>query len=160
MMTTRIAIMKTLVKQSLAYQAPKNHWRFFQKDSRQLSDKSFYSRTFRQTLTPREVAKKTLQFSDELRYYYNLYQFLLFHFQEKRVAEFFGLIEENLNLVNTTFKKVFKTFLKHRKYITNALEMPYSSDKLEATNKLIKNIKRLAFGFRKIITSKLRFLSL
>ncbi|WP_161498591.1 transposase, partial [Streptococcus suis] len=32
--------------------------------------------------------------------------------------------------------------------ITNAMELPYSNAKLEATNKLIKDIKRQAFGFR------------
>lgn len=33
-------------------------------------------------------------------------------------------------------------------YITNAMKLPYSNAKLEATNKLIKDIKRRAFGFR------------
>ncbi|MGQ7385939.1 transposase, partial [Streptococcus suis] len=42
---------------------------------------------------------------------------------------------------------VFKTFLKYKTYITNAMELPYSNAKLEATNKLIKDIKRQAFGF-------------
>ena len=32
--------------------------------------------------------------------------------------------------------------------IMNALELPYSNAKLKATNKLIKVIKRNAFGFR------------
>ncbi|EWM57067.1 transposase, partial [Streptococcus thermophilus] len=32
--------------------------------------------------------------------------------------------------------------------IINALELPYSNAKLEATNNLIKVIKRNAFGFR------------
>lgn len=61
---------------------------------------SFYSRTFRQTLTPREIVDKTLAYSDELRYYDNLYQLLLLHFQEKQTAEFFERIADNLNLVN------------------------------------------------------------
>ena len=78
----------------------KNHWRILHKDSRKLSDKAFYSRTFRQTLTPREIVDKTLAFSDELRYYDNLYQLLLLHFQEKQTAEFFERIADNLNLVN------------------------------------------------------------
>lgn len=49
-----------------------------------------------------------LNFSDEMRFYYELYQILL----------------------------------------TNAMELPYSNAKLEATNKLIKDIKRQVFGFR------------
>ncbi len=36
--------------------------------------------------------------------------------------------------------------MKHKNYIDNALEEPYSNTKLEATNKLIKDIKRQGFG--------------
>lgn len=158
MMTTRIAIMKRFDKQSLPYRAMKNHWRILQKDSRKLSDKSFYSRTFRQTLTPREVVQKTLELSDELRYYYDLYQLLLFHFQEKRATEFFELIDDNTSMVNPTFKTVFKTFMKYKIYIMNALHYPYSNAKLEAANKLIKDIKRQAFGFRNFKNFKTKIL--
>lgn len=158
MMTTRIAIMKEYDKKSLPHRAMKNHWRILQKDSRKLSNKAFYSRTFRQTLTPREVVEKTLVFSDELSYYYNLYQLLLFHFQEKRTDEFFGLIEDNLGIVNRAFQTVFKTFRKYKDYIINACNHPYSNAKLEATNKLIKDIKRQAFGFRNFKNFKTKIL--
>ena len=153
---TRIAIMNQFDKRSLSYRALKNHWRLFQKDSRKLSLNSFYSKTFRQTLAPHEVVKKTLVFSKELTDYYTLYQLLLFHFQEKRVGEFFDLIEENRSKVNHYFQTVFRTFLRHKQYIQNALETDYSNAKLEATNKLIKDIKRLGFGFRNFINFKKR----
>ena len=153
---TRIAIMNQFDKKSLPYRALKNHWRLFQKDSRKLSLNSFYSKTFRQTLAPHEVVAKTLVFSKELTDYYTLYQLLLFHFQEKRVGEFFELIEENRSKVNHYFQTVFRTFLRHKQYIQNALETDYSNAKLEATNKLIKDIKRLGFGFRNFINFKKR----
>ena len=153
---TRIAIMNQFDKRSLSYRALKNHWRLFQKDSRKLSLNSFYSKTFRQTLAPHEVVEKTLVFSKELTDYYTLYQLLLFHFQEKRVDEFFELIEENRSKVNHYFQTVFRTFLRHKQYIQNALETDYSNAKLEATNKLIKDIKRLGFGFRNFINFKKR----
>ncbi|WP_226967780.1 transposase, partial [Streptococcus pneumoniae] len=41
---------------------------------------------------------------------------------------------------------VFKTFLKDKEKIVNALQLPYSNAKLEATNNLIKLIKRNSFG--------------
>ncbi|MDN5269960.1 transposase, partial [Streptococcus vestibularis] len=41
-------------------------------------------------------------------------------------------------------------------YIQNALETDYSNAKLEATNKLIKDIKRLGFGFRNFITLNIK----
>ena len=153
---TRIAIMNQFDKKSLPYRALKNHWRLFQRDSRKLSLNSFYSKTFRQTLAPHEVVAKTLVFSKELTDYYTLYQLLLFHFQEKRVDEFFELIEENRSKVNHYFQTVFRTFLRHKQYIKNALETDYSNAKLEATNKLIKDIKRLGFGFRNFINFKKR----
>ena len=143
-------------KKSLPYRALKNHWRLFQKDSRKLSCKSFHSKTFGQTLSPHEVVRKTLNFSEELANYYNLYQLLLFHFQEKRVDEFFELIEENISKVNHYFKTIFRTFLRHKPYIKNALETHYSNAKLEGTNKLIKDIKRLGFGFRNFINFRKR----
>lgn len=158
MIMTRIAIMKTFDKHSLPYRAMKNHWRLLHKDSRKLSNKSFYSRTFRQTLTPREIVNKTLEFSEEFRFYYDLYQLLLFHFQEKRTTEFFSLTEDNLSLVNQHFSVVFKTFLKYKPYITNALECPYFNAKLKATNKRIKDIKRQAFGFRNFRNFKTKIL--
>ena len=120
-------------KKSLPYRALKNHWRLFPKDSRKLSLNSFYSKTFGQTLSAHEVVKKTLKFSEELSNYCNLYQLLLFHFQEKRVDEFFELIQENLKDVNHYFKTVFRTFLRQKLYIKNALETHYSNEKLEGT---------------------------
>ena len=153
---TRIAIMNQFDKKSLPYRPLKNHWRLFQKDSRKLSLNSFYSQTFRQTLVPHEIIEKTLGLSEELTDYYTLYQLLLFYFQEKRVDEFFELIQENLNVVNHYFQTVFRTFLRHKQYIKNALETDYSNAKLKATNKLIKDIKRLGFGFRNFINFKKR----
>ena len=79
---------------------------------------------------------------------------MLFHFQEKRGDDFFELIEENISKANHYFKTVFRTFLKHKQYIKNALETHYSNAKLEGTNNLIKNIKRLSFGFRNFINFK------
>ncbi|MCW8645702.1 ISL3 family transposase, partial [Streptococcus macedonicus] len=158
MMSTRITIMKSFDKKSLPYRAMKNHWKILQKDSRKLSDKRFYLRTFSQTLTPKEIVKKILDLSDEFRYYYELYQLLLFHFQEKNTDHFMALIDDNLPFVNPVFTTVFKTFKKYKSYIANALEFPYSNAKLEATNKLIKDIKRQAFGFRNFKNFKTKIL--
>ena len=42
--------------------------------------------------------------------------------------------------------------------VVNAMELPYSNAKLEATNNLIKVIKRNAFGFRNFENFKKRIL--
>ncbi|MGT2886742.1 transposase, partial [Streptococcus macedonicus] len=48
------------------------------------------------------------------------------------------------------------TFSRYQKYITNAIKLPYSNAKLEATNRLIKDIKRNAFGYRNFDNFKKR----
>ncbi|SND69625.1 transposase [Streptococcus pneumoniae] len=70
--------------------------------------------------------------------------------------KFFGLIEDNLKQVHPIFQTVFKTFLKDKEKIVNALQLHYSNAKLEATNNLIKLIKRNAFGFRNFENFKKR----
>ena len=154
----RIQIMNQFDRRSHEYKALKRYWKLIQQDSRKLSDKRFYRPTFRSHLTNKEVLEKLLSYSQELRQHYNLYQLLLFHFQEKQTEHFFSLIEETTSSVNPIFQTVFKTFLKDKDKIMNALELPYSNVKLEATNNLIKVIKRNAFGFRNFDNFKTRIL--
>lgn len=85
---------------------------------------------------------KLLDFSEELKYYYELYQLLLYHFQQKN-CNLFSLIEEHIKQVNPIFLTVFKAFKKEKIKIINALEQPYSNAKLEATKNLIKVINEM-----------------
>ena len=154
----RIQIMNQLDRKSHEYKALKRYWKLIQQDSRKLSHKRFYRPTFRLHLTNKEILEKLLSYSQELREHYELYQLLLFYFQEKQAEHFFGLIENTISCVNPIFQTVFKTFLKDKDKILNALELPYSNAKLEATNNLIKVIKRNAFGFRNFDNFKTRIL--
>lgn len=152
----RIQIMNQLDRKSHEYRALKRYWKLIQQDSRKLSHKRFYRPTFRAHLTNQEILYKLLSYSEQLRQHYELYQLLLFHFQEKQSDHFFDLIEETFAKVDGIFQKVFKTFRKDKDKILNALELPYSNAKLEATNNLIKVIKRNAFGFRNFENFKTR----
>ncbi|CVL83230.1 IS1167%2C transposase [Streptococcus pneumoniae] len=109
--------MNQFERKSHEYKAIKRYWKLIQQDSRKLSDKRFYRPTFRMHLTNKEILDKILSYSEDLKHHYQIYQLLLFHFQNKEK-------------------------------IVNALQLPYSNAKLEATNNLIKLIKRNAFGFR------------
>ena len=102
------------------------------------------------------IWEKLLSYSEDLKHHYNVYQLLLFHFQNKEPDKFFGLIKDNLKQVHPLFQTVFKTFLKDKEKIGNALQLPYSNAKLEATNNLVKLIKRNAFGFRNFENFKKR----
>lgn len=153
---TRIQLMTQFDKKSLEYRALKYYWKSVLKDSRKLSLNSFRSRTFGETLTPKECLTEIFHLVPELRGYYDLYQLLLFHLQEKNADYFFDLIEEALPHLNQTFKTALRTILHHKQHVINAIELPYSNAKLEATNKLIKDIKRNAFGFRNFDNFKKR----
>ena len=148
MSRVRVQTMKQFDRKSHEYKAVKRYWKLIQQDSHKLSDKRFYRPTFRMQLTNKKILDKLLSYSEDLKYHYNLYQLLLFHFQNKEPDKFFGLIEDNLKQVHPLFQTVFKTFLKNKEKIVNALQLPYSNAKLEATNNLIKLIKRNAFGFQ------------
>ena len=89
---TRIQIMKEREKKSLEYRVLKYYWKLIQKDSRKLSPHTFYSKTFRETLTLKGCLEKIFKHVPQLKHYYNLYQLLLFHLQEKNTEQFFGLI--------------------------------------------------------------------
>ena len=128
----RIQIMNQFDRKSQEYRALKRYWKLLQQDSRKLSHKRFYRPAFRAHLTNQEILHQLLSYSDQLRQHYELYQLLLFHFQEKQADYFFDLMEENLSAVHPIFQTVFRTFLKDRDKITNALELPYSNAKLEA----------------------------
>ena len=142
-------------RESREYRAIKRYWKLIQQDSRKLSDKRFYRPTFRMHLTNQEILEKLLSYSEDLKDYYDLYQLLLFHFQNKEPEKFFGLIEDNLKQAYPLFQAVFQTFLKDKEKIINVLQLPYSNAKLEATNHLIK---RNIFGFRNFDNFKTRIL--
>ncbi|WP_438672305.1 ISL3 family transposase [Streptococcus pneumoniae] len=156
MSRVRVQIMNQFHRKSHEYKAIKRYWKLIQQDSRKLSDKRFYRPTFRMHLTNKEILNKLLSYSEDLKHHYQLYQLLLFHFQNKEPEKFFGLIEDNLKQAHPIFQTVFKTFLKDKEKIINALQLHYSNAKLEATNNLIKLIKRNAFGFRNFENFKKR----
>ncbi|WP_410222557.1 ISL3 family transposase [Streptococcus pneumoniae] len=156
MSRVRVQIMNQFHRKSHEYKAIKRYWKLIQQDSRKLSDKRFYRPIFRMHLTNKEILNKLLSYSEDLKHHYQLYQLLLFHFQNKEPEKFFGLIEDNLKQVHPIFQTVFKTFLKDKEKLVNTLQLHYSNAKLEATNNLIKLIKRNAFGFRNFENFKKR----
>ena len=116
----RVQFMNQFDRKSHEYRALKRYWKLIQQDSRKLSDKRFYRPTFRIHLNSKEILEKLLSYSQELREHYELYQLLLFHFQEKQADHFFNLIEETLCSVHPIFQTAFKTFLKDKdKMIVN-----------------------------------------
>ncbi len=90
----------------------------------------------------------------------NSISFSYFISKEKNSEPFLSyLIEQEIATVNPIFQTVLEEhFLKDKDKVLNAMELPYSNAKLEATNNLIKVIKRNAFGFRNFENFKKRVL--
>ena len=65
-------------------------------------------------------------------------------------------MELSLRIYQSISGNFLKTFLKDKEKIVNSLQLPYYNAKLEATNTLIKLIKRNAFGFRNFENLKKR----
>ena len=106
----RVQIMNQFHRKSHQYKAIKRYWKLIPQDSRKLSDKRFYRSTFRMHLTNKEILVKLLSYSEDLKHHYNLYQLLLFHFQNKKPNKFFGLIEDNLKQIHPLFRLSLKPF--------------------------------------------------
>ncbi|CVM61963.1 transposase-like protein%2C IS1167 [Streptococcus pneumoniae] len=104
-----------------------------------------------------QILDKLLSYSEDLKHHYQLYQLLLFHFQNKKPEKFFGLIEDNLKQVHPIFQTVFKTFLKDKEKIVNALQLHYSNARPIISSNL-SSAMPLVFGTLK--TSKNGFSSL
>ena len=82
----RVQIMNRFDRKSHEYKALKRYWKLIQQDSRKLNDKRFYRPTFRSHLTNKEILEKLLSYSQELRHHYDLYQLVLFLFQEEEAS--------------------------------------------------------------------------
>ena len=103
MSRVRVQIMNQFDRKSHEYKAIKRYWKLIQQDSRKLGDKRFYRPAFHMHLTNKKILYKLLIYSEDLKHHYNLYQLLLFHFQNKKLEKFFGLIEDNLKQIHPLF---------------------------------------------------------
>ncbi|EHE33220.1 putative transposase [Streptococcus pneumoniae EU-NP01] len=96
-----------------------------------------------------------MSYSEDLKHHYNLYQLLLFHFQNKEPDKFFGLIEDNLNQVHP---------LKPSSKIKRRLSMPFNYTILMPNWKrpiISSNLSSaMPLVFETLKTSKNGFLSL
>ena len=125
----------------------------FNRITNTLSSKRFYRPIFRSHLTNKESLEKLLSYSQDLRDHYELYQLLLFHFQEKHADYFFELITESISSVNPIFQTIFRTFLRDQDKIINALELPYQTQNLRPQITSSKSLSEmlLASGTLKIL---------
>ena len=122
MSRVRVQIMNQFHRKSHEYKAVKRYWKLIQQDSRKLSDKRFYRPTFHMHLTNKEILDKLLSYSEDLKHHYQLYQLLLFHFQNKEPEKFSDL----LRTILSRFILFFKLSLKPSSRIKKRLSTPFN----------------------------------
>ena len=142
----RVQIMNQFERKSHEYKAIKRYWKLIQQDSRKLSDKRFYRPTFRMHLTNKEILDKLLSYSEDLKHHYNLYQLLLFHFQNKEPDKFFRLSSKPSSRIKKRLSTPFN------------YSIPTPNWKRPIISSNLSNEMHLVFGTLK--TSKNGFLSL
>ena len=160
MSRVRVQIMNQFERKSHEYKAIKRYWKLIQQGSRKLSDKRFYRPTFHMHLTNKEILDKILSYSEDLKHHYNLYQLLLFHFQNKEPETFFWLIEDNIKQVHPFFQTVSQTFLKDKKKIVHALQLLYSNANWKQPIISSNLSNEMPLDFETLTTSKNGFSSL
>ncbi|CWB52596.1 transposase [Streptococcus pneumoniae] len=121
MSRVRVQIMNQFHRKSHEYKAIKRYWKLIQQDSRKLSDKRFYRPTFRMHLTNKEILNKLLSYSEDLKHHYQLYQLLLFHFQNNQ-RNFSDL----LRTILSRFILFFRLSLKPSSKIKKSLSTPFN----------------------------------
>jgi transposase len=145
----RIRIMKQFDDKSPEYKQLKALWRLILKKPRELDNTIFYSwpKFKREWLTQQMAVDRLLKISPELEEAYWFTHQLTQAFDERNHVSFFETLLAHKHLP-VEFHNLQKTFKKYRKGIELAFETPYSNGKIENLNLRIKNLKRVAYGFR------------
>jgi len=105
------------------------------------------------------VINELLDYDEDLKTHYHLYQSLLEHVKEKDVTA----LSEVLNTVDPSLyfrymKTSIKTLKKHLPYIKHSLMYQYNNGRIEGINNKIKVLNRVAYGYRNFHNFKKRII--
>lgn len=141
------------------YRRLKRYWKLLLKYHKELSYTEYKNyRLFGQRLEV-NVVDELLQYHDDLRVNYELYQSLLTSIKEKNFNRL-SMVLENVSLrdISSYMRTSVKTLKKHLPYIENSLTHPYNNGRIEGINNKIKVLNRVAYGYRNFDNFKNRIL--
>ena len=131
------------------YRRLKRYWRLLLKYKHNISNTDYkYYPLFGQRLEE-SVINELLDYDEDLKMHYHLYQSLLECVKEKN----FTALSHTLNTVDQSLyfrymKTSIKTLKKHLPYIKHSLIYPYNNGRIEGINNKIKVLNRVAYGYR------------
>lgn len=153
---TRIQIMKTDKKN---YKKMKRYWRLILKSRYEL-DCSKWKKfvCFNSLMTEVDVVDYIVNSNEVLKNTYQIYQDLLYAFQNNDFHVFNSSLNNNYGVISEYMQTSIKTLKDFTPYIQNTFNNHYHNGFIEGNNNFIKVIKRIAFGFRNFRRFKARIM--
>lgn len=147
---TRIQCMNASRKINISmYSRLKRFWKEFLQDSSNLSYQKYYCRSFRCLISARERVEKLLKGDHVLEESYWIYQNILYAVKKKRYSLFLKILEQRKEVSSLKIKKSLQTLYRYRREIKTSLSVEYSNAALEGKHLVMKEIKRIGYGYRK-----------
>ena len=153
---TRVIIMKNDKKN---YNKLKRYWKLILKSRDKLDYSSWKKFTcFDHLMTEVDVVDYLVNTNEELKNTYQVYQDLLYAFQNNDYKILETSLNNNYGNISEYMKTSIKTLKSFKSYIENTFLNNYHNGYIEGNNNIIKVLKRIAFGFRSFRRFKARIM--
>jgi transposase len=157
----RVSVMKQYPKGSDEYRWLKNHWRKLLKDRSKLDYQQYrgnWKSFHRKQMCEQDVVDSLLAIDDDLRYAYDVYQYLLHVLKFAREDELDAALDTNRPMP-TIMRAELRKLRVYEAEIRAGFRHPgISNGPTEGNNNHIKTIKKTAYGFRNFFHFRLRVL--
>ena len=150
---------KLCYKSNPNYTKLKKYWKLILKDKKELNKtKRKYQKCFRKEMTQEEIVTYLINTNDELYETYQIYQTILYSINTRNKDIFLSVINGKNKKVSNYMKKAIRTFKDMEKYIVNSFKYEYSNGIVEGINNIIKQVKHVAYGYKKFTHLKARIM--
>lgn len=111
-------------------------------------------------MTEKEIATYLINTDKKLYNDYQIYQGISNAINTRNKKLFFKIVNNNLNNKNISkkMKKALKTYKDKKIYINNSFDYEYSNEIIKVINNVIKQIKHVAYGYKKFSHLKARIM--
>ncbi|MEK4802815.1 ISL3 family transposase [Oceanobacillus sp. FSL K6-0118] len=150
---TRVKIMNQLRtsngEDQKKYRRLKRYWKLLLKKRSSLSYTEYkYYGLFGQRLES-SIVQEMLDYSEELKVNYGIYQDLLEAIDEKDYHALENTLNKKCPTQSSTYLRTsIKTLRKHLPYTKNSFQYTYNNGRIEGINNKIKVLNRIAYGYR------------
>lgn len=154
---TRIALMNRIRTRCIEYKRLKTNWKLLLKKRGDVNyTKKRYNRSFRAYMADSEILEHILNYDNELRETYWIYQKLLTAISEKDTKKFVEILNTKHPETSEKMRKAIRTLRKNLNGVIAGINSKISNGPIEGINNKIKVVKRVAFGYRNMDNFKLK----